>query len=184
LSQYQAAKLTERIADALQHAHGEDLYHRDIKPANILLDQRGQPYLTDFGLAVRVEDLADEWGRGAGTAPYMAPELVRGDGDHIDGRADIYSLGVVLYELLTGRRPFEGRKRQELYDQILSGREPRPPREINPGLHPELQEICLKAIARSVSRRYLTAGDLAAKMHWAAELLTQPEASATAPPRP
>jgi serine/threonine protein kinase/formylglycine-generating enzyme required for sulfatase activity len=182
LSQYQAAKLIERIADALQHAHGEEVYHRDIKPANILLDQRGQPYLADFGLAVRVPDLADERGRGVGTAPYMAPELVRGDGDQIDGRADIYSLGVVLYELLTGRRPFEGRNRQEIYDKILSGREPRPPREINPGLHPELQEICLKAIARSVSGRYLTAGDLADKLHRAAELLTQPEATPKATP--
>jgi serine/threonine protein kinase/formylglycine-generating enzyme required for sulfatase activity len=177
LSHYQAAKLTERIADALQHAHGEDIYHRDIKPANILLDQRGQPYLTDFGLAVRVEDLSDERGLGAGTAPYMAPELVRGDGDQIDGRADIYSLGVVLYELLTGRRPFEGRTRQEIYAQIVSGREPRPPREIDPGLRPELQEICLKAMARSVSGRYLTAGDLADKLHWAAEMLTRPEAT-------
>jgi serine/threonine protein kinase/formylglycine-generating enzyme required for sulfatase activity len=182
LSQYQATKLVERVADALQHAHGEDVYHRDIKPANILLDRRGQPYLTDFGLAVRVEDLADERGRGAGTAPYMAPELVRGDGDQIDGRADIYSLGVVLYELLTGRRPFVGRTQQEIYDQILSGREPRPPREINPGLHPELQEICLKAIARSVSDRYLTAGDLADKLHSAAELLNQPEATPRATP--
>jgi serine/threonine protein kinase len=89
LSQYQAAKLTERLADALQHAHEEDIYHRDIKPGNILLDRRGQPYLTDFGLAVRVPDLAGEGGRGVGTAPYMAPELVRGDGNQIDGRADI-----------------------------------------------------------------------------------------------
>src|SRR5262249_44707741 len=124
----------------------------------------------------------DEGGRGVGTAPYMAPELLRGDGYQIDGRADIYSLGVVFYELLTGRRPFEGRKRQEIYDQILSKREPRPPREINPGLHPTLEEICLKAIAPSVSGRYLTAGDLADKLHWAAELLTQPEATPRATP--
>jgi serine/threonine protein kinase/formylglycine-generating enzyme required for sulfatase activity len=183
LSQYQAAKLIERIADALQHAHGEEIYHRDIKPANILLDRRGQPYLTDFGLAIRVPDLADEGGRGVGTAPYMAPELIRGD--QIDGRADIYSLGVVLYELLTGKRPFEGRK-QEIYDMILAGRQPRPPREINPGLHPELEAICLKAIALSVSERYLTAGDLADKLHRAAELLAQPEATpgVTPPPEP
>jgi serine/threonine protein kinase/formylglycine-generating enzyme required for sulfatase activity len=178
--QHQAASMIGRIADALHYAHGENVYHRDIKPANILLDKRNRPHLTDFGLAVRVQDLDGERGRRAGTDRYMAPEQVRGEGDQIDGRADIYSLGVVLYELLTGRRPFDGRKREDVYDQILSSREPRPPREINHAIHPELQDICLKAMAKSVSARYLTAGDLAEKLHRAAALVAPPEAAVTA----
>jgi serine/threonine protein kinase/formylglycine-generating enzyme required for sulfatase activity len=179
LPQDQVARIIGQIAEALHYAHGEDVYHRDIKPANILLDGRQHPYLTDFGLAVRVQNLPGERGRLAGTAHYMAPEQVRGEGDQIDGRADIYSLGVVLYELLTGRRPFDGRKRQDVYDQILSSREPRPPCEISHDIHPDLQDICLKAMAKSVTARYLTAGDMAQRLHKVAMLLAQPQLPAT-----
>ena len=176
IQQHQAALIIGHIAEALHYAHGENVYHRDIKPANILLDQRRRPYLTDFGLAVRVQDLAGDRGRRAGTDHYMVPEQVRGEGNQIDGRADIYSLGVVLYELLTGRRPFEGRKRKEVYEQILSARDPRPPREINHTIHPDLQDICLKAMAKPVSARYLTAGDLAEKLYKVAALVATSEA--------
>jgi serine/threonine protein kinase/formylglycine-generating enzyme required for sulfatase activity len=184
IPQHQAAHILGRVADALHYAHGENVYHRDLKPANILLDLRQQPYLTDFGLAVHVQELAGERGRLAGTAHYMAPEQVRGDGDQIDGRADIYSLGVVLYQLLTGQRPFDGRTRKEVHEQILSARDPRPPRDINHEIHPLLEEICLKAMARPVSARYLTAGDLAAKLHQAAALVGQPETTVLAPSPP
>jgi serine/threonine-protein kinase len=182
IPQYEAAKIIARIAEALYYAHGEDRYHRDIKPANILLDQRKRPYLTDFGLAVRVQDLAGEQGRRIGTAHYMAPEQVRGEGDQIDGRADTYSLGAVLYELLTGQRPFHGRTRKEVCEQILSSREPRPPREINHVIHPCLQDICLKAMNKVVSARYFTAGDMAEELLKAASLLAQSQVAVESKP--
>jgi serine/threonine protein kinase len=158
----QGACLIAQIAETLHHAHGVNLFHRDIKPANILLDKLGQPYLTDFGLAVREDELAGEQGRRTGTYPYMAPEQVRGEGNRIDGRTDVYGLGVVLYESLCGRRPFRG-TRPEVFDQILH-HDPRPPRQIEHAIGPELERICLKAMAKRMSSRYATAGDLAADL--------------------
>src|SRR5262249_11571856 len=122
-------RIVAQVAEALHYAHLQGLVHRDIKPANILLDRQGKPRGADFGLAVREEDLAGERGRLAGTLPYMSPEQVRKEGHRLDGRTDIYSLGVVLYELLCGRRPFEVKTEDELKDQILH-REARPPRQI------------------------------------------------------
>src|SRR5262249_40321677 len=113
------------IAEALHYAHSRGVFHRDIKPGNILLDTSGKPYLSDFGLALKEDNL----GKGpafCGTVPYMSPEQPRGEGNRIDGRSDIYSLGVVLYELLTGRRPFRGGNKAELIDRILT-LEARPP---------------------------------------------------------
>ena len=103
----EAAELVATVALALHHAHTRDLVHRDIKPANILLDSANKPVVGDFGLALREEDSGKE-GRLAGTPAYMSPEQARGEGHLVDGRSDIFSLGAVLYELLTGRRPFRG----------------------------------------------------------------------------
>jgi serine/threonine protein kinase/formylglycine-generating enzyme required for sulfatase activity len=167
--QGRSAGLVAQIAQALHHAHGENLYHRDIKPANILLDQQGQPYITDFGLAIREEDLPRERGRGAGTYPYMSPEQVRREGHRIDGRTDVYSLGVVFYELLSGRRPFRGNY-ADVIDQILQAA-PRPPRQFNHAIHPELERICLKALAKQMSARYPTAGDMAEELRAVVESL-------------
>jgi serine/threonine protein kinase/formylglycine-generating enzyme required for sulfatase activity len=147
------------LCDALQYTHTQDLFHRDIKPANILLDAAGSPSLADFGLALRDEDV----GRGAGylgTAAYMSPEQARGEGHRVDGRSDIFSIGVVLYELLTGRRPFRGSSHAEIMHQLVSG-EPRPPRQIDGSIPSELERICLKALAKRASERYTTARDLA-----------------------
>jgi serine/threonine protein kinase/formylglycine-generating enzyme required for sulfatase activity len=173
IPQGRAALLVGRIADALAHAHSEDKYHRDIKPANILLNQRGQPYLTDFGLAIRVQDLAGERGRRVGTVGYMPPEMVRGEGNLIDGRADIYSLGVVLYELLTGKRPFGG-TREEVLEKIQFAR-PRPPREMNAAICEHLQDICLKAMSKEVSDRYVTADKMAESLRKAAAAFPEGE---------
>jgi serine/threonine protein kinase/formylglycine-generating enzyme required for sulfatase activity len=171
IPQGQIAAITAQVADALDYAHGENVYHRDIKPANILLDRHEQPYLIDFGLAVHVQNLAAEGGRLAGTRAYMAPEVLRGEGHLIDGRSDIYSLGVVLYEMLAGQRPFEGSQFKGQPGQ--SARIPRPIREINREVHPELEEICLKALAESRSDRHVTAGDMAEKLRKVAAILAE-----------
>jgi serine/threonine protein kinase/formylglycine-generating enzyme required for sulfatase activity len=170
-------RIIAQAADALHHAHGRNLFHRDIKPGNLLLDQGGNVYVTDFGLAVPEEELLQERGRRSGTYPYMSPEQVRGEGHRVDGRTDVYSLGVVLYELLTGRRPFTGNT-AELCEQILE-HDVRPPRQIRDVVPRELERICLKAMARQMTARYATANDLAEDLHHATAAL---EASGTPAP--
>lgn len=161
----QGARIIAQVADALHHAHGKNLFHRDIKPGNILLDRQGQPHLTDFGLAVREEDLPHERSNLPGTYPYMSPEQLRGEGHRIDGRTDIYSLGVVLYELLSGRRPFEG-PIPELIEQILH-RDPRPLRQFNDTVPRELERISLKAMAKQMNARFLASCDMAEELRQA-----------------
>src|SRR5262249_26068418 len=108
----EAAELVSTVAQALHYAHCKGLVHRDIKPGNILLDKTGKAFVTDFGLALREQDIG-KGPRYAGTPLYMSPEQVRGEGHRVDGRSDIFSLGVVFYELLTGKRPFKGESKEE-----------------------------------------------------------------------
>jgi serine/threonine protein kinase len=155
----ESAQLVATVAEALHYAHCKGLVHRDIKPANILIDRAGKPYVADFGLALKEED----FGRGpgfAGTPAYMSPEQARGEGHRVDGRSDIFSLSVVFYELLTGRRPFRGETREELLEQITSV-EARPPRQVDDAIPKELERICLKALAKRATERYTTGRDLA-----------------------
>lgn len=158
-SPHEAASLIVLLADALHYAHTHGVVHRDVKPGNVLIDQAGNPYLVDFGLAMHERD----YGTGAiyaGTPAYMSPEQARGEGHRVDGRSDIFSTGVVLYELLVGRRPFGGKGDASVLSRIATS-DPKPPRQIRDGIPKELERICLKALARRAFDRYPTAKDLA-----------------------
>jgi WD40 repeat protein len=156
----EAAGLLIHIARAIDHAHREGVVHRDLKPSNILLDEQGRPHVADFGLAkeLAAETLTCE-GDLLGTPAYMAPETASGRAARADARADIYSLGVILYELLAGTLPFRGSPRALLH-QIVHD-EPRPPSSLHDQVPRDLETICLKAMAREPDRRYRSAAALA-----------------------
>ncbi len=161
----QAAALVASVADALAYAHARRTVHRDVKPQNIILVDGVYPVLVDFGLALVEFDMSQAWlGAIEGTPSYMSPEQAIGRATRIDGRTDIYSLGVVLYRLLCGQRPFRASRPKELLRQIRED-EPQPPRQLNPQLPVELERICLKAMAKQVADRYTTATDLADELH-------------------
>ncbi|RLS78227.1 MAG: serine/threonine protein kinase [Planctomycetota bacterium] len=160
LSCHRAVEIVHSLALSLDKAHQQRLYHRDIKPANILLRPNGSPVITDFGLAISE---AEQLGRGRsvdGTYSHMSPEQARGEVDLLDGRSDIYSLGVILFELLTGRLPFLGTSRNELLHQIIH-KPALPLRTLKPTIPAKLDEICLKCLAKDPTQRYATGQDLA-----------------------
>jgi serine/threonine protein kinase len=155
------ASLGVQAAEALEHAHQLGVVHRDIKPANLLLDGQAKLWVTDFGLARLTGDPGlTLTGDLLGTVRYMSPEQTEGKNAALDHRTDVYSLGVTLYELLTLRPAFEGHERQEVLRRILA-EEPKPPRSLNPGIPADLETIVLKALEKSPSDRYATAGELA-----------------------
>jgi serine/threonine protein kinase len=166
----QAADLVRALAEAIQHAHNAGVVHRDLKPANVLLQveknvplpQSAIPKITDFGLAKKLDASSSLTGTGVivGTASYMAPEQAAGDSKHVGPAADIYALGAILYELLTGRPPFVGASLVETLEQVRTG-EPWLVRQLCPTAPRELETICLKCLNKNPRDRYASAGELA-----------------------
>jgi tetratricopeptide (TPR) repeat protein/tRNA A-37 threonylcarbamoyl transferase component Bud32 len=160
-----AARMVERLADAMDSAHRKGIIHRDLKPANVLLTSDGEPKITDFGLAKRLEGDSGQTRSGTlmGTPNYMAPEQAHGDTKHIGPSSDLYALGVILYEMLTGRPPFQGTTILETLDMVQK-QEPVPPRRLQPTVPRDLETICLKCLQKEPQKRYATAGSLGADL--------------------
>jgi class 3 adenylate cyclase len=172
----EAARIVAAVADALGHAHARLIVHRDVKPANILLTADRIPVLVDFGLALdEIQAGGGEKGIISGTPWYMSPEQVAGTAHRIDGRTDIYSLGVVLYEMLTGRVPFRATSTPELLRQVCDD-EPQPPRQLVRDIPADLERACLRALAKKQQDRYTTAADFAEDLR---RVLLTAEPSAT-----
>ncbi len=175
-----AVRLLAAVARAVDHLHAENIIHRDLKPSNILLDADDHPYVTDFGLAKMFEPGSETTATGviAGTPSYMAPEQAAGHSAGTGPACDIYSLGAILYELLTGRPPFREENPLDTLMQVLS-REPTLPRQLNARIPRGLELICLKCLAKSPGDRYPSAGALADDL----EHFARGEALEVRPPR-
>jgi serine/threonine-protein kinase len=158
----EAALLGQQLAEAMDYAHKNGIIHRDLKPANILLTADGTPKIGDFGLAKKLEEDAGQTRTGTvlGTPSYMSPEQAEGKIAEVGPLSDVYSLGAILYDLLTGRAPFKGTTILETLEQVRT-REPVPPVQLQPGVPRDLETICLKCLQKDPERRYSSAGALA-----------------------
>ncbi len=157
-----AAELVEALARAMHHAHQHGVVHRDLKPANVLMAADGQPKVTDFGLAKQLDSAQGQTRTGAilGTPSYMAPEQAGGRSKDIGPATDVYALGAILYELVTGRPPFVAETPLDTVLHVVS-EEPVPPRRLNPKLPRDLETVCLKCLEKAPGKRYASALELA-----------------------
>ncbi len=177
----QIVVLIKEVVEALCYAHQRELVHRDLKPANVLVDQHGHPHVADFGLAINESVQRLRKGEVCGTPAYMSPEQVRGLSHILDGRSDLWSIGVIFYELLTGRRPFRGANAAEIFEEVKR-RDPKPPRQVHPAISSELERICLKCLEKRQTDRYASAAELLEDMMaWLQR--SGGNAPATAPPQ-
>ena len=158
----ESAKLIETLSRAMEVAHQQEIIHRDLKPANILLSSEGEPKITDFGLAKRMDDDSNQTKTGAvmGTPSYMPPEQASSSIETLGPAADTYALGAILYHLLTGRPPFQSETQLDTLMQVISD-DPVPPSRLNSNVPADLETICLKCLQKDIKRRYTTAAALA-----------------------
>ena len=154
--------MAQKLASALYYAHTQAILHRDMKPGNVLLSADGEPLITDFGLAKDVSDDQGitQTGQAMGTPAYMPPEQADGLLDRVDRRADVYSLGATLYEMLTGQPPFQGGTALNVIHAVLT-KTPVPPRQLRPELDRDLETICLKCLEKEIEQRYGSAQEVA-----------------------
>jgi len=188
LSLAQVRRIITQIGDALDYAHGQGVVHRDVKPSNVLIDERGNCLLTDFGLAKMVETSVKITRTGGilGTPAYMSPE--QGLGQGIDHRSDIYALGIILYEMVTGRPPYQAETPMAVMIKHIQSPLP-PPHQYNPDLPEDVERVILKSLAKEKDDRYATAGDMVQALQQATEQPTvamgtaRPTVAAIRPPQ-